>query len=144
MGYSITLVNIHASTLHNFASALSVLNAAARVARSTIDKENVQFRIRQTEQYQAAVASQQKQDVAMVSQGTVVTQGTISRRMGGDNLVSIREASTTPKYPTEPPTWDKTYCARYRSQRAMLLSIGDDAQRCRGGEDDFALQQQLS
>lgn len=89
---------------HKFPSALSVLNVAVHMAKTSSEKSNVQFRIRQTEDFQAAVERQQKQGATMVAQGTVGTQGTISRRIGGDTVISIRDSSTTPRYPTEPPT----------------------------------------
>jgi tetratricopeptide (TPR) repeat protein len=101
---------------HKFPSALSVLNAAAGMAKSTTDKENVQFRIRQTEDYQANVARQQAESTAGTSQaisngaGLVNAQGrgndpgTTTVRMVGSRSILIREASTTPTYPTEPPT----------------------------------------
>jgi tetratricopeptide (TPR) repeat protein len=101
---------------HKFPSALSVLNAAAHMAKSTIDKENVQFRIRQTQDYQASVEKQQAQATAMAAQGNSgapgsftaqgsgSAQGTTAVRMVGNRAIVIREASTTPRYPTEPPT----------------------------------------
>ncbi|MGC1871817.1 MAG: tetratricopeptide repeat protein [Acidobacteriaceae bacterium] len=101
---------------HKFPSALAVLNAAARMARSSSDKSNVQFRIRQTEAYQAAVERQQKEGVTMAAQGVAGTPGiasapvnggglgTTTVRMVGNRAIVIREASTTPRYPTEAPT----------------------------------------
>jgi Tfp pilus assembly protein PilF len=100
---------------HKFPSALSVLNAAARMAKSTIDKENVQFRIRQTVDYQASVERQQKQGTPVDGQQIAAAAGTFSEqasanakgaaalRMVGNKAIMIREASTTPRYPTEPP-----------------------------------------
>jgi Tfp pilus assembly protein PilF len=104
---------------HKFPSALSVLNAAARMAKSTIDKENVQFRIRQTVDYQASVERQQKQGTPVDGQQIAAAAGTFSEqasanakgaaalRMVGNKAIMIREASTTPRYPTEPPTGTK-------------------------------------
>ncbi|HEY5256014.1 MAG TPA: DUF1570 domain-containing protein [Acidobacteriaceae bacterium] len=101
---------------HKFQSALSVLNGAARMAKSTIDKENVQFRIRQTEDYQASFAKQQAPGATVTAQGTAGApgnfvahgsggaQGTTTVGMVGNRAIVIREASTTPRYPTEPPT----------------------------------------
>lgn len=101
---------------HKFPSALSVLNAAAHMAKSTIDKENVQFRIRQTNDYQASVERQQTEGTTVASQGisgapgtftskgSGSPQGTTAVRMVGNRAIVIREASTTPRYPTEPPT----------------------------------------
>jgi Tfp pilus assembly protein PilF len=100
---------------HKFPSALSVLNAAARMAKSTIDKETVQFRIRQTVDYQASVERQQKQGTPVDGQQIAAAAGTFSEqasanakgaaalRMVGNKAIMIREASTTPRYPTEPP-----------------------------------------
>jgi hypothetical protein len=101
---------------HKFDSALSVLAAAARMAKTTIDKENVQFRIRQTKDFQASVARQQAENTSVAApgihgapatfpaQGSASLQGTTTVRRVGDRAIMIREASTTPKYPTEPPT----------------------------------------
>ncbi|HET9098887.1 MAG TPA: tetratricopeptide repeat protein [Acidobacteriaceae bacterium] len=101
---------------HKFPDALSELNAAARMARSTVDKENVQFRLRQTRDYQAAVERQQKEDVSMSAQGMAGAPGIVNTQVSGsargtttvkmiaNRAIAIREASTTPRYPTEPPT----------------------------------------
>lgn len=101
---------------HKFSSALLVLNGAARIAKTTVDKENVQFRTRQTKDYQASVEKQQAQGTTVAAQsivgatGTFVThgsgsaQGATAVRMVGNRTILIREASTTPKFPTEPPT----------------------------------------
>jgi hypothetical protein len=53
----------------------------------------------------------------MAAQGTVPTQGTITARIVGNTVVSIREASTTPRYPTEPPTGVK------HTARGILRSV---------------------
>ncbi len=101
---------------HKFPSALTVLNGAARMAKTTTDKENVQFRIRQTEEYQANAARKQAESTAAASQalsngaelvnarGRGAIQGTTNVRMVGNRSILIREASTTPRFPTEPPT----------------------------------------
>jgi tetratricopeptide (TPR) repeat protein len=114
---------------HKFPSALSVLNAAARTAKSSSDKSNVQFRIRQTEDYQAAVERQQKEGITMAAQATAgapgnvsaqgsgSAQGTTTVRMVGNRAIVIREASTTPRYPTEPPTGMK------HTVRGILRSV---------------------
>jgi Tfp pilus assembly protein PilF len=101
---------------HKFPSALSVLNGAARMAKTTVDKENVQFRIQQTKDYQASVERQQTETTTVASQGMagapgafIATgsgspQGTTPVHMVGNRTIVIHEASTTPRYPTEPPT----------------------------------------
>jgi len=114
---------------HKSPSALSVLNIAAQIARSTVDKENVQLRIRQTQDYQASVEKQQAQVAAAAGQGLAgtpgaviaygsgSTQGTTTVRMAGNRAIVIRERSTTPRYPTEPPTGVK------HTVRGVLRSV---------------------
>jgi Tfp pilus assembly protein PilF len=114
VNYRLNVASILADQ-HKFSSALSVLNAAARMAKSTIDKENVQFRIRQTVAYQASVERQQKQGTPVdgqqiaaaagtfSEQGSANAKGTAAVRMVGNKAIMIREASTTPRFPSEPP-----------------------------------------
>jgi tetratricopeptide (TPR) repeat protein len=98
---------------HNFPNALVVLKIAARMAKTSSDKSNVQFRIRQMEDYQTSVERQQKESAVAAAQGNVIAQGsatpqgTTTVRMVGNKAIVIREASTTPRYPTEPPTGTK-------------------------------------
>lgn len=104
---------------HKFPSALSVLNGAGSMARTTVDKENVRFRMQQTKDYQASVERQQAEGNAVATQGMASAPGTLAPqgsasvhgtttvRMVGNRAIVIREASTTPKYPTEPPTGAK-------------------------------------
>ena len=101
---------------HKFPSALSVLNAAAKMAKSSSDKSNVQFRIKQTEDYQAKIERQQNEGATLAAQARV-TPGTVSSRVSGGSVIEIHEASTTPKYPTEPPTGTK------HSARGILKSV---------------------
>ena len=100
---------------NKFSSALSVLSGAAHMAKSTVDKENVQFRIQQTKNSQASFERQQGEASAVAGQGIAGAPGTLlaqgsgraqgaTVRMVGNQAIVIREASTTPRYPTEPPT----------------------------------------
>lgn len=118
---------------HKFPSALSVLNEAAGMARTTIDKENVQFKIRQTKDYQASVERQQAEATSIPERRITSAGGMATVRMVGNRPIVIREASTTPRYPTEPPTGVKhTVRGVLRSVQCyypavMTLSVVDGA-----------------